>query len=240
MVQMTPSCIDENRRYYNKTVRYLEHNIHVEDNLYSVANPQKYLVVECSAADALYGSIGHDHLHGNLTRVWRMRNRFGRSARRYRFFQDYNYDKKTINLTNIWPFYETEDIEKYFMNCIIDGSIVPFDREDDDNYVKEKMALRDIVAKYTHDVEYAYGKISNWSIRANEKKLRLLRAGTGKPGAGNIDKQKKLLFLPWKDILNKMSIYNLLAILDNGTVVNKSNFRSTSPMQLLNLDAINV
>ena len=227
MVQMTPSSIDENERYYNKIVRHLQHNIHTKENIYFVANPQKYVVVECGAADALYGSIGRDHLYGNRTRVWRLRNRFGRSSRRYRFFQDYNYDKKTINLANICPFYEIEDIEKYFINHIIDGSIKPFDRDNDSNYINEKMALRDIIAKYTHDVEFAYGKVGNWSIRANEKKLRILRAGLNPRLSGTI-----------KEALQNKIVYNILAILDNGTILNRSNFRSTNLIQFINLDAL--
>jgi hypothetical protein len=209
MIQMTPSSIEENPRLYESLVKNLKHDIHEGDDVYSTANPDKYLVVECGAADALYGSMGGDHLHGDKTRIWRLRNRFGRASRRFRFFQ--NWNKDTINLDNIWPFYETPQIEQWFINRLIEGDIEPFDRDDVENYPKQKLAFRKIIEKWTGDSEYAWNKTGEWSIRANQSTIRDLReSGSAKDA------------------------YKLLAITSDGKCVNRENFRNKAVFPYLN------
>jgi hypothetical protein len=206
---MTPSSIEENPRLYESLVKNLKHDIHEGDDVYSTANPDKYLVVECGAADALYGSMGGDHLHGDKTRIWRLRNRFGRASRRFRFFQ--NWNKDTINLDNIWPFYETPQIEQWFINRLIEGDIEPFDRDDVENYPKQKLAFRKIIEKWTGDSEYAWNKTGEWSIRANQSTIRDLReSGSAKDA------------------------YKLLAITSDGKCVNRENFRNKAVFPYLN------
>ena len=228
MVQMTPTSIEENPNFYNQRVKPYDHNIYEGKNLYSVADPNRFIVVECGAADALYGSMGGAHLLGDATRVWRMRNRFGRTSRRYRFFQDYPGD--TINLDNIWPFYESRGIEQWFVNSILSKTIKPFDRNDEAGYVNQKKALRDIIFKHTGDEEYAYGKTGVWSIRANEDKIegesasatKLIKDITNAP--------------PWLVAMDAK--YKVMAITDDGKVLNRDNFREWALIPLLNTNAI--
>ena len=211
MIQMTPSSIEENPRLYESLVKNLKHDIHEGDDVYSTANPDKYLVVECGAADALYGSMGGDHLHGDKIRVWRLRNRFGRASRRYRFFQ--NWTKDTINLDNIWPFYETPQIEQWFINRLIEGDIEPFDRDDVENYPKQKIAFRNIIEKWTGDAEYAWNKTGVWSIRSNQSTIRDLReSGSAK------------------------NAYQLLAIAEDGKCMTRENFRNKRVFPYLNTE----
>lgn len=211
MIQMTPSSIEENPKLYETLVKNLKHNIHNGDDVYSTANPDKYLVVECGAADALYGSMGGDHLHGDKIRVWKMRNRFGRASRRFRFFQ--NWNKDTINLNNIWPFYETPWIEQWFVNNLIEGNIKPFDRDDAENYTNQKIAFRNIIEKWTGDKEYAWNKTGVWSIRSNQSAIRdLVETGTTE------------------------SQYQLLAIADDGKCMTKANFRNKRVFPYLNTE----
>ena len=194
MVQLTPTSIEENPNFYNQRIKPYDHDVYEGKNLYSVADPNRFVVVECGAADALYGSMGGDHLVGNATQLWRMRNRFGRTSRRYRFFQDFPGDK--INVDNIWPFYESKGIEQWFINNIISGDIKPFNRDNAADYVNQKTALREIIRKHTGDEEYARNKIGVWSIRANEDKIGMVRAG-------------------------QQPVYKVLAILEDGTLIHR-------------------
>ena len=224
MVQMTPTSIQENTNFYEQRVRPYDHDIYEGKNIYSVADPDNFIVVECGAADALYGSMGGNHLQGDPTRMWRMRNRFGRTSRRFRFFQDWSKD--TINLDNIWPFYESRGIEQWFTNHIIDGSLVPFDRDDDKGYVRQKMALRDIIAKHTGDKEYAYQKTGVWYIRENEDKIM------SPSFVQETDTEVPL----W--LASMRYKYKVLAITEEGNVINRDNFKKQSLIPLLNLDKL--
>tara|TARA_R100000808_G_scaffold25055_2_gene61012 strand:- start:2023 stop:3069 length:1047 start_codon:yes stop_codon:yes gene_type:complete len=194
-IELTPSSIEECPGYWPVVAKH-HHKIHTDDSLFAVADPTNHVVVECGSADALYGSMGEDHLKGDLKRVWYIRNRFGRVSRRYRFFQ--NFKGHRINLENIMPFYDEEMIEKYFINRIIDGSLVPFNRDDDSEHLKNKMELRNIIASHTNLEGWAFSKAGNWSIRNNEKKIREIRA-------------------------NILPRYYLMAIKDDGTCINRNN-----------------
>ena len=202
-VQMTPTSIEENPLVWEKLVKNLPHKIYKGEHLFSVANT-KYLVVECGSADQLYNSS--DVLNrqrskfvsasrgflkstgSNLKRTWYIRRRFACVHRRYRFFAHSPQDQ--LKLDNIQPFYDSPDIEQYFMNKIIDGSLTYTIRgavrpdgtyqdwtssKSGPIYKTMKQEFRDILREFDKDM--GDNLLGALSIRPNEKSLVIRHEG---------------------------------------------------------------
>ena len=95
-----------------------------------------------------------------------MKRRFLVNDRKYRFFLHTPED--ILNLNNIEPFYETLDIEQFFMNKILDGSLKNTNRNDD-VYLTCKVDLRNIIREYYKEVGDTL--LGIMSIRGNEKSI---------------------------------------------------------------------
>jgi len=182
-IQMTPTSIEENPLVWEKLVKNLSHKIYKGEHLFSVANT-KYLVVECGSADQLYNSATKTTKLSTMTnvkRTWYIRRRFACGHRRYRFFA--HSPQHQLKLDNIQPFYDSPDIEQYFMNKIIDGSLTYTVRgQEDPNqdftsskcgpiYKTMKQELRDILREFDKDM--GDNLLGALSLRPNEKSLVL-------------------------------------------------------------------
>ena len=196
-VQMTPTSIEENPLVWRKLVQNFDHKIYKGEHLFSVANT-KYLVVECGSADQLYNSARNaaftDYQFGlmstsNVKRTWYLRRRFTNAHKKYRFFGHSPQDQ--LKLDNIQPFYDSADIEQYFMNKIIEGSLTYTLRGTDGQdfvpsycgpiYKTMKQEFRDILRKFDKDM--GDNLLGQLSIRPNEKSL-VIAHEKGKPRSG--------------------------------------------------------
>ena len=214
-VQMTPTSIEENPLVWDKLVRKLDHKIYKGEHLYTVPHT-KYLVVECGSADQLYNVVstvpghkqnmeiirnqrdrrGFDYGQrlSNAKRLWYVRRRFLCGHKRYRFF-GHSFQNQ-INLDNIQPFYDSPDIEQYFMNRILEGSLTYSPRGMDPNvpfgdfspsgliYKKQKQELRDILREFDKDM--GDNLLGQLSIRPNEKSLVASKRFNGTAGKWSV------------------------------------------------------
>ena len=225
LIQMTPTSIEENPVIWNRLVKNFHHNIYTGDHLFEVANT-KNVVVECGSADTLWNSTNpfdeklpsdffqqkNEEIYSygteerykvitstNAKRRWYMRMRFAHSHKRYRFFTHSKEDK--LNLNNINPFYDTPNIEQYFMNKIIDGTLTHTDRADN-IYLTTKPELRDIIREYDKDV--GDNLLAKLSIRGNETSIT-------------------------KHIQGKKANFGVIAITETGKIIRKKDMIKKTP-----------
>ena len=128
-----------------------------------------------------------------------MRMRFAHSHKRYRFFTHSKEHK--LNLNNINPFYDTPNIEQYFMNKIIDGTLTHTDRADN-IYLTTKPELRDIIREYDKDV--GDNLLAKLSIRGNETSIT-------------------------RHIQGKKANFGVIAITETGKIIRKEDMIKKTP-----------
>lgn len=169
MVQTSPDAINESPEMFKKYVKDLDHNIHMDNNLLGVADPNKYIVTTACCADQMYNTNGHGRLTVENTdpkQHWYERNRFGRSHRTFRWFL--NTELEEINVDNIKPFYDCSYIEQHFINMILDGRLT-FTDKSDEHYKEHKKDIRKFLMKYEYD--FGMNKLGRQDIRHSDKEL---------------------------------------------------------------------
>jgi hypothetical protein len=181
MVQTTPDAIAESPQMFEKYIKGdgIQYNIHVDNNLFSVADPDKYCVTTACCADQLYNTNIHGRLNEkncNAKRFWRIRNRFSRSHRTFRWFLMTKKDK--VNIDNIHPFYDCQNIEQHFINMVLDGRLT-FTDKSAAGYKNHKPDIRNFVSHYDYD--FGKNKLGRQDIRfSDETLMNAVNFNTGK------------------------------------------------------------
>jgi hypothetical protein len=184
---LTQGSIEENPRFYDKYVKHLPHIINPDKNVRSEITEEN-ITVFANEPDTLYsaGSPGDSAL-GQGQVGWSFYNkiRFGWSWRRYRNYEGYVHD--VVNIDNCESLFIGYDVQRWFITKHLqrhlalehshganswsraehsteNGKLLNVG-DDYNDYLDSKMELRDIIAYYTGDKEYAYKKDKVISLR---------------------------------------------------------------------------
>ena len=202
-------AINEYPKLFNTVIKDLKYTIG-DGNLYGLARPDKNLFTTGCEADRFFGGTGYPYgrktnkerytraeynedYEFNQKNWWKI-TRYTLLTQSFRYMQNVNIDKMDIN--NYQPFYLSPQIEKYAINLHHDRKLVWHTNfwSTHENFLKSKMWLRDFVFELSNDREYAYEK--------------------GKTNADNVQREFNIP-LP--------TMFNVLAITEDGVVVNKNN-----------------
>ena len=179
-------------------------------NLFGASRPDKYIFTTGCEADRLLGSTGYPGSRYTNTEQyttseddyeynhnsWWNITRLTRITQSFRFLQNIKVDKFPIE--NYQPFFLCPQLERYAINKNIDRKVIWYADfwTAPEDFLKCKMELRNFIAKW--DKNYAYSTVK-----------------TNMP------------FSVQKEILSPLpNNFNVLAITDDGTVVNKNNIMS--------------
>jgi hypothetical protein len=159
-VKLSEGSIDEYPQFYTDWVSVLPHEINRDKNIRSMISKNN-MTVFANEADTLYscGAI-------NETDDWDFyeKIRYGWTWRRYRNYEGYTHDM--VHLDNCQSLFIDYDVQRWFIDKHCRGELMR-ERLDQGtpSYLKGKMELRDLIAYYTGDKEYAYKKDKVVSLR---------------------------------------------------------------------------
>ena len=175
-------------------------------NMFGIARPDKRLFTTGCEADRLFGSTGYPHGRVynrdtytknkeddyNAERWWPI-TRHTYLTQSFRMLQNISVDK--MDIRNYQPFFLCPDMLRYAMNMHIDKKIVLHTNwwDDEDNFLKTKMNIRNFISKFDKGYAYSQGKTN---MRAD---------------------------VQYEHTLPLSLNFNVLAITEDGTIVNKSN-----------------
>ena len=202
---------------YKNVVGHL-YNIFTDGNLYGCANPDKRIFTTGCEADRLFGSTGYPHGRMHNNEMWTKNKDEEYNAKRwwpitrhtyltqsFRFLQNISVDK--MDLDNYQPFFLCPDILRYAMNMHIEKRIVWHTNwwDNEESFLKTKMDIRNFISRF--DKDYAYNQ--------------------GKTNMRPEVQHQHTIPLPLD--------FNVLAITDDGTIVNRKNI-----MQYMNRECLTI
>jgi hypothetical protein len=168
-VILSDGSIDEYPALFDKMVKHMPHVINHDMNIRSEITKDN-ITVFANEADTLYscGSI-NDVSDENWDFYEKIR--FGWCWRRYRNYEGYKHDRVLIH--NCESLFNSWDVQSWFIGRHRREKQVIRTHDElvsnPNSYLQEKMELRDIIAKYTGDKEYAYTKPKVVSLLHGQK-----------------------------------------------------------------------
>ena len=220
------SPTDVLRKLYEDSIKHFPHVTMGDGDLFGTAKIDENLFTTGCEADMLYGADGYtlitiyaqadpnNHLGyhidrskaGNLSdpsnREWNDKRWYEKHRRLYltqswRFLRNLHVDH--VDMNNYQPFFYHEDFERHAINMHMNGEMVYYTpsplEEHKKQYLKAKMMIRDFIYEKTIDRDYAYGAPKTITYPNVQKQL--------------------LSPLP--------PDYTVLAVTEDGTVVNRKN-----------------
>lgn len=191
---------------YKKMVGFLHYEFAMGD-LYGISRPDTNLYTTGCEADRLFGSTGYPYgrhhnkeLYTKDDTEWEYnQNRWWGITRHtlltqsFRLLQNISVDKMDMN--NYQPFFLSPNIEKYAINMHMDKKMVWHTNffSDKEQFLKSKMCIRDFIAKWDKDYAYSMGK-TNMEVGVQ-----------------------------YENTLPIHPNFNVLAITEDGTIVNRKN-----------------
>ena len=236
MVLMTESSIEENPKFYNDHVKKLPHNINKTRSIMSDIKAHETITVACTDADGIQGGMSFDGVPpweipptvkerpefylleegaDILEEVYKVFLRYRLQGICFRLYRGTPGDYLPIE--NIVPFYTGELIQKFFINRSIERKLIyypPF--EGYKYYYKSKMDLRNFIAAFTGDNEWAY----------NKPKVNSFALGQHDAQSANVA----------EDLRRRPT---LLGLTDEGYIINPDNINDIDYSQLIDFDIIN-
>jgi hypothetical protein len=169
---------------WKSLVQHLDHIVDNNDDVLGVADPSVNTWVNCSEADALFGSsdarpmdkskdgktLGEGAFISNPWEKWKDKYRYGLPVRTWRML--HTFKGNWLDVNNIKPLFCSEWMQKFACNLHVKDEIVWYTNSPakpaGEHYLTCKMDLRHFVAKVGGDKEYAYGKLKMNSLSGTE------------------------------------------------------------------------
>ena len=164
-VILSDGSIDEYPALFDKMVKHMPHVINHDMDIRSEITKDN-ITVFANEADTLYscGSI-NDVSEENWNFYDKIR--FGWCWRRYRNYEGYTHDRVLIH--NCETLFNSWDVQSWFIGMHKRNALHRESIRSPDNYLQGKIELRDIIAEYTKDKEYAYTKQKVVSLLHGQK-----------------------------------------------------------------------